>query len=270
MTVLLVIFLIFILLSVIYVALVMPRAVDQPDMSGMTVDYAHRGLHTPDVPENSLAAFARAVEEGYGIELDVQLTADKKVVVFHDYTLSRMCGTEGQIARTTYEQLRELRLGGSEERIPLLREVLELVDGKVPLLVELKGESMNNELCSYVVELLDAYGGVYMVESFNPVLLSWFKRYRPHVVRGQLVTNLIADKKAGNVFLNAALSAMLLNVLSRPDFIAPNVKYPRGLSLWVCVSLFGSKAFFWTVRSEEEYQKHRLRGQYSIFEHITP
>ena len=114
--------------------------------SSLICPYAHRGLHGEGVPENSLAAFKKAVENGHGIELDLQLSADGEVMVFHDYTLKRMTGEAGLLSEKTAEELRSLRLAGTDEHIPTLREVLELVDGQVPLLVELKGENLSAAL----------------------------------------------------------------------------------------------------------------------------
>lgn len=103
-------------------------------------NYAHRGLWNAaeGVPENSLPAFARAAEQGYAIELDIQITKDGRIVVFHDDTMKRMCGNEGKISDYTYEELQQFHLGDSTEKIPLLREVLQTVDGRVPLLIEIK------------------------------------------------------------------------------------------------------------------------------------
>ncbi|MBR6381045.1 MAG: glycerophosphodiester phosphodiesterase, partial [Lachnospiraceae bacterium] len=112
-------------------------------------NFAHRGLFLKDqsVPENSLEAFRRAVAGGYGMELDVQLSKDGQVVVFHDDTLERVCGVKKRVDALTFAELRELRLYSTEEQIPLFSEVLETVGGKTPLIVELKNGPRNRELC---------------------------------------------------------------------------------------------------------------------------
>ena len=114
-----------------------------------TTAYAHRGLHTKDcrIPENSLAAFSAAAAAGYGIELDLQLTADGEVVVFHDDNLLRLCGIDRAVADCTWQELQQFNLCESREKIPLFSEVLTLVNGRVPLLVELKTGSNNKQLC---------------------------------------------------------------------------------------------------------------------------
>lgn len=160
-------------------------------------DYAHRGLFDNESgpPENSLPAFARAVEGGYGIELDVQLSRDGKLVVFHDDDLARMCSAEGRVDSYSYEELREMPLLGSGERIPLFTEVLELVAGRVPLIVELKMSPVNNyPVCEAANRILSGYRGAYCVESFSPLAVRWYRKHRPDVVRGQLSDRMRAEE----------------------------------------------------------------------------
>ena len=137
--------------------------------------YAHRGLHSMEAhaPENSLAAFRRAVHAGYGIELDVQLTKDDVPVVFHDFTLQRVCAAAGKIRDFTLEELKQFRLDGTKEAIPTLAEVLQLVDGQVPLLVEMKCEDLGVHVCEKADGILKNYRGNYVMESFNPFALLW-------------------------------------------------------------------------------------------------
>ena len=266
-----ILFLIFLIVAVVYISMIMPRATDQPDMEKILVDYAHRGLFdNKSVPENSLAAFRNATERGFGIELDVQLTKDGHVVVFHDYTLDRVCGAKGKVAELTLEELRRYRLLGTEEGIPTLVEVLELVDGRVPLLVEIKGESANDALCLATALLLDEYDGAFCVESFNPLLLYWFKTHRPEVARGQLVTNLMKTRKNGNKIVNFLLTGLLLNFLSRPDFIACDIKHMGGPSFYLCVKLFRAKQVYWTVKEREDFEAIREADAWSIFEGFIP
>ena len=231
-------------------------------------DYAHRGLHGNGVPENSLAAFRLAVENGHGIELDVQLSADGKVMIFHDDTLKRMTGCDKLLSELTAAELRELRLAGTDEKIPYFTEVLELVDGKIPILVELKGENLDTSICKATNEILKDYKGPYCVESFNPVLVRWYKRHVKHVMRGLLVTKMTKDiekHKKGYFFLRS----MMLNCMSRPDFIAYDVRYP-GFGLDLCTKFFGATPYAWTIRNEDHYYKAREYGAFVIFEHIKP
>ena len=270
MVIVAIVFLSLLILSVLYIAMIMPRATDQPDMKAILTDYAHRGLFDKTAPENSLAAFRRSVERGFGIELDVQLTADGQVVVFHDYTLERMCRADVRVSELTLKDLRSYRLLDTEYTIPTLKEVLTLVGGRVPLLIELKGESANDDLCLPVARLLDEYEGPFCVESFNPMLLRWFKVHRPEIARGQLVTNLLVEKKDGNRFLNFLLTGLFLNFLSRPDFIACDIKHMGGPSYFICAKLFRVKRFYWTVRDKEDFEAIRESEAWSIFERFLP
>ena len=198
----------------------------------MTSPYAHRGLHGGDLPENSLPAFCAAVACGFGIELDVQLSADGEVMVFHDESLLRMTGVDSSLYAKTKEELSALRLAGTEEKIPTLREVLALVDGKVPLLVEIKSDHAVLDVCAKTAEILDEYTGAYMIESFHPFAVNWFRKNRPHVVRGQLSANLFWHGKAAlSLFV---VENMLFNFLARPDFIAYDYHYKNSYSFLLC------------------------------------
>ncbi len=190
------------------------------------VNYAHRGLHSRDrsVPENSLPAFRRAAAEGYGIELDVQLSRDGKVVVFHDDTLDRVCGVHARVDDLTWDELSALRLCGTEERIPLFSEVLKSINGCEALIVELKNGPRNRELCEKTLALLSEYRGNVCIESFNPLIVAWFRFHAPDMVRGQLATT-VQNYRDDNItgFKAFALHNTLLNFLARPQFIAYRV-----------------------------------------------
>lgn len=185
-------------------------------------NFAHRGLHrkTDNIPENSLAAFRAAAENGYGVELDVHLTADNRVVVFHDDTTERMCGTEGTVSQMTWSQLRTLRLDGTKECIPLLSEVLAVMDSRGPIIVELKRGPDNTELCRRTLELLQCYSGPVCVESFDPMILRWFRKNAPELLRGQLTASPASMKEGTTAPAAFAVGNVLTNFLCRPQFIA--------------------------------------------------
>lgn len=232
--------------------------------------YAHRGLHDEEFPENSLPAFEKAVRSGYGIELDLQLSSDGEVMVFHDATLKRMCGINGKLSDLPADELTRMNLGDSEYTIPLFREVLETVDGSVPLLIELKGENGNTTLCDKLFELLDTYNGAFAIESFNPILLSCVRKKRPSYTRGQLVDLLTKESYKGPGIVRFALSHLLLNVISRPHFIAYNPKSNPAFAIKLASDLFGVKKFAWTVRTHNEYASLQSKGIVSIFENFKP
>ena len=154
-------------------------------------NFAHRGLHSRDksVPENSAAAFARAAEAGYGVELDVQLSKDGQVVVFHDDTLDRVCGVHARVDELDYSELSGLSLCGSREHIPLFSDVLKIINGRGPIICELKSGKHNRELCEKTYRLISSYPGDICIESFDPTIVAWFRFHAPDIVRGQLASN---------------------------------------------------------------------------------
>lgn len=234
--------------------------------------YAHRGFHQKKSvsPENSLKAFQLAVEGDYGIELDVQLSKDGIPVVFHDYSLNRVCGLDKKVCELTFEQLRLLRLFTSNERIPHFNEVLDLVSGRVPLIIELKIEDKDLGLCSVIASYLHKYRGVYCIESFNPLGLMWFKKNCPRIVRGQLSSNLVKEGGQMDKLRYFALQNLLLNFLTKPDFIAFNYKYRKMISFSLCRKLYQVPTFAWTISSQEQLEDSRGDFDYFIFEQFVP
>lgn len=229
-------------------------------------DYAHRGLHDAATPENSVAAFKKAVDAGFGIELDVQLSSDGEVMVFHDYTLDRMIGIQGKLSEAPADELHRLKLNGTDETIPYLKQVLELVNGKVSLLVELKGENTNTELCNKVSELMKDYKGYYTVESFNPLLIHSYKKCSPDTLCGLLITKVTKDR--GFNPLNLILDCMALNCITKPDFIAYDHRYNK-LSVSLCRNIYHLPEMSWTIRDEDAYNSVP-QGTNAIFEGFIP
>ena len=219
MNTLLIIFLLPVILILLFFFLIAPARVDaRLRASFCGCRFAHRGLHAKDksVPENSLAAFRLAVEAGYGIELDIRFTKDKQLVVFHDDTLLRMCGVDQRVDAFTYAELQEFRLLDSDEQIPLFSEVLSLVNGRIPLLVEIKTGPENVLLCQHAYDMLQTYQGLYCIESFHPMIVRWFKKHAPQILRGQLSAPIHAFDGALSGISAFLLSRLLTNVLARP------------------------------------------------------
>lgn len=257
--------LIFVILVLVlaYFALILPRIIDKPDCAFLAMfKYAHRGLHGGKIYENTLPAFEAAVQNGYGIELDIQLSADKVPMVFHDDNLSRFFAEDTKISSLTVEEIKKYKFPDTEDTIPTLEEVLDAVNGKVPLLIELKGRTKDTEICEYFTEIIDNYAGNFAVQSFNPFYLRWMKNHRPQFVRGQL-----AESKYENVnFVFAfALSNLLVNFLSRPDFISYGYKKAKTLSLKLN-KLLGAATLAWTVRDAETEEKCGKNFDTVIFE----
>ncbi len=269
MILLIVIFATVLALFALWLFLIAPRA-RKAAVRPFLRPYAHRGLWGEGIPENSLAAFDRAAAHGFAIELDVQLSRDGQVMVFHDYTLDRMCGVAGKVAEHTAEELGRLSLNGTDQTIPTFREVLDTVAGRVPLLIELKGESGNADLVPATLALLQDYAGEWCMESFNPLLLRAVKKHAPHVVRGLLSTDLIKEKKNGSRVRDFLLSALWLTFLCRPAFHAYSYKYPRRLALRAGIRLFGAAPVVYTVRDEAAYNAFLDAGITPIFEGFVP
>ena len=244
--------------------------------------YAHRGYHDkPVIPENSLAAFRRAIERGWGAELDVHLTKDGRLVVFHDSQLRRCTGTEGILEDWTLEELRELRLEGTEEQIPLFDEVLELFGAAkaelpgypqhtLPLIIELKTYSGNHEaLAKAVCKRLESYAGTFCIESFDPRAVSDVRKISPDIVRGQLSSDFRAEPSEAPRNMAGLLTDLKLDILSRPDFIAYNFVYKDSPAFKKAVKR-GLLGVVWTIRSMEDLKTAESLGYIPIFEKFDP
>ena len=255
-------------LVAIYLFLVSPRIFNRPDRSALYgVHYAHRGLfdNETEAPENSLNAIKKAVAAGYGIEFDIQLTKDNVPVVFHDASLKRMCGVEGKIWEYTLAELQNMKLANSRQTIPTLEEVLKEVGGKVPLIIEYKMDRADTKVCELGNALLEKYEGPYCMESFHPFAVRWYRKNRPDVVRGQLSQNFKNDKTYGGTLLGFALTNLLLNFLSRPDFIAYKHSDAGNFSRRLCAEM-GALSVAWTIKSQEQYEKAKPYFELFIFD----
>lgn len=253
------------LIFLIYLLFLVRPAAKQPPSSALCASFAHRGLHGRGVPENSLAAFEAAATRGYAVELDVQLSSDGEVMVFHDYDLSRMTGSPKKLSELTAKELCALCLADTDERIPTFSEVLSLIGGRVPLLIELKGESFDTSLCEKVAALLDGYGGEYCIESFNPLLISAMRKCLPSAYYGLLYTNVCRERREYSV-KNIAVSCMALNFLAKPNFIAYSKDDRSSLPTRLSTRLYRAPRYVWTVRGDEELTTALKRGECPIFE----
>jgi glycerophosphoryl diester phosphodiesterase len=208
--------------------------------------FAHRGLHDAAVPENSPTAFAGAIERGLGIECDVQRSSEGQPVVFHDWELDRLTPGSGLVRSRPMSELRAIPLSGSTDTIPTLAEVLRLVAGRVPLLIEAKSKREFGvaAFCQAIRAALEDYDGQFAVMSFDPRVGHWFARHAPEVARGLVVTEEDDRGVSGHLRRHLALWH------ARPDFLAYDVRdlpsafaegqRKRGLPLAT-----------WTVRSPE-------------------
>ena len=250
-------------LAVLLLFLVFPAIRRHPDRAMFEGKFiAHRGLHGGIVPENSMAAFRLAAEKGYPIETDIHVTKDRRVAVFHDDDLKRMCGDERKPEELTLAELKELRLAGTDETIPSLEEVLELIGGRVPLLIEFKCMSLSvtKRLCEAAAPILDGYGGQYAIQSFFPFVPRWYKWHRPKVMRGQLSSGFYHDKLP-----NRLAGALIFNMFSRPDFVAYDQNNCRNFFFRLCSGL-GAMPLGWTFKNKEALERGKKYYKGYIFE----
>ena len=230
---------------------------------------AHRGLHTENqqTPENSLSAFAAAHEKGYGTELDVHLSKDGQVVVFHDDDLKRACGMDDPINSLEWKELSAISLFNTLEKIPLLSDALEVL-GDSPIIIELKPSGAKNaELCQKTLEILRKHGQYWCIESFDPRICAWFRKNAPDVLRGQLSTSPRTFKTPSK--LKAFfLGNLLCNFISRPHFIAYKA-VPHPLLVRLCY-LMKPMTAAWTILPENDIAKLENENDTIIFEYYSP
>ncbi len=231
------------------VFLIKPRCKKNKETRGfLDYSYAHRGLHDKESPENTLAAIKKAVEAGYGIEMDVRVSKDG-LVIHHDEDLLRSTGLDRKLSDFSTSELAQMKVFSSQETIASLEEALGLIGARVPLLLEIKSESNHFDTASRVQALMDNYEGAYMIESFHPLVLYWYRKNRPQVIRGQLSgPNL--DQGLFNDFM---MKYLLYNFISRPDFIA--YEKQGGLAPWLASKL-GLPSFCYTLKSPEEKKEY--------------
>lgn len=243
------------------------KIIDTKNLKGKC--FAHRGVHDNKngIPENSMLAFKTAIEKNTNIELDLHLLKDGKIVVFHDDNLHRMTGYSKDLKECTYDEIKNLKLLNTDEIIPLFEDILKLVDGKVSLDIEFKSDLPVGRLEEKACKYLDKYNGEFIVESFSPYSVNWFKKNRPNFIRGQLSCN-FEDNETLNNFQKFIMKNMLLNFITRPDFIAyrldslPNRKVAR-------YRRKGIPIFIWTIKSDEDLREAKKYGDSFIYENIN-
>ena len=225
---------------------------------------AHRGLFDREkIPENSMLAFDKALEKGYSIEIDVNMTQDGYIVVFHDNSLKRMTGIKNDITTMTLSEIKKLKLLGTENKIPTFEDVLLQVAGKVPILIEVKPNSKYKELMKKLINLLEKYNGKYSIQSFDPRIVYWLKKNTPHISRGQISSKNIREVKSR--ILKILLGKMVFNVITKPNFISYqylsiNEKFYKKQKNK------GREVIAWTLKNKEDYEKIRDYCDMVVFE----
>ena len=269
MTALYVILGVLIALAITYLILTAPRSRNRrAGMEKLRVDYAHRGLWGGDIPENSIPAFSAAASAGYGVELDVQLSADRQVVVFHDYTLSRMCGEDTRVDSLGGAALTWRRLGKTDYTIPLLDDALTTVKGRVPVLIELKGKNSSTDSARPSQEYSGTTTARSVCSPSTRICSAGSRRTcpgRPRPALHRFQKNTSGSRK--NDFI---LGAMLTNFIARPDFIAVDEDCLDSPPVKLMTWLHKTDVFVWTVRDPYKYAKYKSMGHNCIFEGFMP
>ena len=230
-----------------------------------SVKYAHRGLHSETLPENSIGAFEAAIDKGFGIELDVRLTKRGELVVFHDDTLNRMCGVDRKIAECTYDELLSYRLLDTEYKIPLLSEVLKLVAGRTELLIEIKETGKEIAVSKALIPVLREYKGKFAVQSFSPYAVNYIAKNADEIIRGILVSK----RGKGSGLKGIMLENFMFNFYHKPDFVSVN-KNHYNAAFYIIYKVCRVPAFAWTVRNEEEEKQAETVFKTVIFENYFP
>ena len=227
------------------------------------IPVAHRGLWGDDLIENSLPAYQKAVDNGFAIEIDLYLTADGVLVSFHDKTLSRMTGADGYVYEKTLKEIQSLNLLDSEYKIPTFDEVLSLVNGKVPLLIEIKDQP-NKSVVEKVVNRLKDYKGDFAIQSFNPFYINKVKKLAPEFIRGILAT--ATHGKDLKPLTRKVVKNMSFNFLIKPDFISySHEDLPLKKNKVKNIPLIT-----WTVTDKETMERVKPYAKNIIFENFNP
>ncbi|QWB99889.1 glycerophosphodiester phosphodiesterase [Mycoplasmatota bacterium] len=241
------------------------------DLTWIKENYiAHRGFHSLDksIPENTLLAFKKAMDYDYSIELDINVTKDGKVVVFHDINLKKLCKVDVNLSEVTYDEIKDFHILNTNEKIPLLSDVLELVKGRVPLLIELKPKGDNKLLCESFVKTMSNYDGEYAIHSFSPGIVYWFKKNQPDIIRGQ-ITEYFNDDHKMNFMIKQLMKRMSFNYFTKPDFInygikdLPNKYASKIHKKGICVISY-------TARNNLEYHLVKKHYDNAVFEFFRP
>jgi len=209
---------------------------------------AHRGIHITE-PENSKKAIKEAIKKNYIVEFDVHLLKDNTIVVFHDDNLKRMAGIDKKLKDCTYEEIKNIKLLNTNNNIPTLTEVLEIVDEKVPIIIELKYDQKTGKLEKELVKILDNYQGKFCVMSFNPLSIRWFRKHRPNYIRGLLISHKTKKKRF--------ISNKIMIFLVKPDYIYCNYKLYKNKKIKKQMKKIPVIA--WTIKNDKNYNKFKDR-----------
>ncbi len=259
------IILIFFAFILVMIATTIPTS-KRKDMSWMKGVSSHRGWYQKDqsVAENSMTAIRKSIDMHLDIELDVRITADQKLIVFHDKTLERMCDVDLDVEASSFEELSKFDLGKGHDRIPLFIEVLKEIAGKVNLIIEIKPTKRVDEVCSLLSDELDGYNGKFAVCSFDPKIIAWFRKNKPHYIRGQIIMSFLNDARLP--WINRILLSINgFNFNTRSDFVSVHYSI---VHLFTWMRVFKGVVCTWTISDNHWYTKLYGKVDHLIIEHI--
>ncbi len=236
----------------------------------LTTQYiAHRGLYDNiTIPENSLVAAQNAVDNNYGMELDVQMTSDGVLCVFHDDTLDRMTGKSGMIENMTWEQIKDITLLDTTHTIPTMQQWLDTVAGKSPMVIEIKSHKDIGNLENKLVDMLSHYSGEFVLESFNPFIVRWLRVNHPHLVTGQL-SELYQDVKTLSPFTRWLLRNLMFLHYSKAQFVAYDITATAKLQKLQRIRK-KMPLIVWTAKSQAQHDSTRHLYDNMIFDSFVP
>lgn len=228
---------------------------------------AHRGLHNISIgiPENSMLAFSKAIEKKYIIELDVHILKDGQVVVFHDDNLKRITGVNKNVKDMTYNEISKLKLQDTNNYIPLFKDVLNLINGQVPVIIELKYDTKCGLLEKEVLNILKNYNGKFAIKSFSPFSIRYIRKHNPEIIRGQLASD-FKKNHTMNIFKKIFYKNLFFNFMTKPDFISYDIRaLPNNKILKLRKKMF---IMGWTIRNEKDLLKAKKYCDNFICENI--
>ena len=235
--------------------------------------YAHRGLHdiAHGIPENSLPAFRRAAEHGFGVELDVHLTTDGRLVVIHDGNLKRLLGIDRKANTLSSEEYRNYGILGTEHTAPMLEDVLPLFAGIAPIILEIKVDGNAAAVTEAACKVCDRFRTVVCMESFHPRAVAWLRKHRPDYVRGQLSYDYVHDTKDTiHPLLRGIMAGLYSNILTKPDFIAYRFADRAYPAVRHCREKYGVQEVSWTITNQADLETAEADGCIVIFEGFLP
>lgn len=230
------------------------------------IKIAHRGLHYLEkgIPENTIAAFSKAIEKSIAIELDVHILKDNNIIVFHDDTLNRCCNINKKIKDLTIKDIKEVKLFNTEHKISTFSDVLDYIDARVPIVIEVKTDVSSKRICPELLKSLENYNGKFAIKSFNPAVCLWLKKHAPNITRGLLITD-FKKEKGLNLLKKLFISSMLFVPIYKPNFLSVRLSMLKNKKI-KNMREKGYTILGWTFKNKTDYIKYHSYCDSYIFE----